>query len=131
MIEIRIDTEKTIDRETLITAKATADNTLLILDLRKITSEIDHKALRTEIGAIAADPTIVDPRTLRTVQGYDHMIETITEQQDIMSQTVQDRIIEEVSVLIRFLEITVENVIQTKFNSEITNSTDYSWTIKK
>ena len=37
MIEIRTDTDKTLDHETVTTTKTTADNTLLILDLRTIT----------------------------------------------------------------------------------------------
>ena len=73
--------------------------------------------MRIEIGAIVADPTIVDPRTIGTIQGNDNMIGTIPEQ-GIVSQTVQDRVIEEVTVLNRILEITVENVIQTEFNSD-------------
>ena len=109
MIEIRTDTKKTLDPVTVTTTKTTADNTLLILDLRTITSEIAHKALRIEINAIIADPTIVDPRTIRTVPGTDNMIKTIPEQV-IVSQAVQDRIIEEVTVLIKILEITVETV---------------------
>ena len=116
MIGIRTDTGRTIDQETVTTTKTTADNTLLILDPRTITSEIAHKALRIEIDAMIADPTIVDPRTIGTIQGNDNMIETIPEQ-GIVSRTVQDRIIEEVTVLIRILEITVENVTQTEFNS--------------
>ena len=117
MIEIRTDTGKTLDHETVTTTKTTADNTLLILDLRTITSEIAHKALRIEIHAIIADPAIVDPRTIGTIPGNDNIIETIPEQ-GIVSQAVQDRIIEEVTVLIRILEITIETVIQTEFNSE-------------
>ena len=42
------------------------------------------------------------------------MIETISEL-CIVSQTVQDRIIEEVTILTGILEITVENLIQTLF----------------
>ena len=64
MIGIRTDTGRTIDQETVTTNKTTADNTLLILDPRTIASEIDHKALRIEIDAIIADPTIVEPRTI-------------------------------------------------------------------
>ena len=45
------------------------------------------------------------------------MIETIPEQSNV-SKTVPDRIREEVTVLIRIPEITVETVIQTEFNSE-------------
>ena len=116
MIGIRTDTDKTTDQGTVTTTKTTADNTLLILDPRTITSEIAHKALRIEIDAIIADPTIVDARTIGSIQGNDNMIETIPEQ-GIVSRTVQDRIIEEVAVLIRILEITVENVAQLEFNS--------------
>ena len=113
MIEIRTDTDRTIDQETVTTTKTTADNTLLILDLRIITSEIAHKVLRIEIDATVADPTIVDPRTIGTIQGNYNMIETIPGQ-GIVSQTVQDRIKEEVTVLIRILEITVQSSIQRK-----------------
>ena len=123
MIGIRTDTGRTIDQETVTTTKTTADNTLLILDPRTITSEIAQKALRIEIDAIKADPTIVDPRTVGTTQGNDKMIETIPEQ-GIVSRTVRDRIIEEVTVLIRTLEITVENVTQTEFHSERIKLTD-------
>ena len=56
MIGIRTDTDKTTDQETVTTTKTTADNTLLILDPRTITSEIAHTALRIEIDAIIADP---------------------------------------------------------------------------
>ena len=117
IIEIRTDTDKTLNQETVTTNKITADNILLILDLRTITLEIAHKALRFELEAIVADPTIVDPRNIGTIQGNDNMIETIPEQ-SIVSQTVPDRIREEVTVLIRIPEITVETVIQTEFNSE-------------
>ena len=130
MIEIRTDTDKTLDHVTVTTTKTTADNTLLILDLRTITSGIAHKALRIEIDAIIADPTIVDPRTIGTIPGNDNMIETIPEQ-GIVSQAVQDRIIEEVTVLIRILEITVETVTQTEFNSEKIKLMDSLWTINK
>ena len=130
MIEIRTDTDKTLDHKTVTTNKTTADNTLLILDLRTITSEIAHKALRIDIVAIIADPTIVDHRTIRTIPGNDNMIETIPEQ-GIVSQAVQDRIIGEVIVLIRILEITVETVIQTEFNSEKIKLMDSLWTINK
>ena len=130
MIEIRTDTDKTLDHVTVTTTKTTADNTLPILDLRTITSEIAHKALRIEIDAIIADPTIVDPRTIGTIPGNDNMIETIPEQ-GIVSQAVQDRIIEEVTVLIRILEITVETVTQTEFNSEKIKLVDSLWTINK
>ena len=130
MIEVRADTDRTIDQETVTTTKTTADNTLFILDLKTITSEIAHKALRTEISAIVADLTIVDPRTIGTIPGNDNMIETISEQ-GIVSQTVQDRIIEEVTVLIRILEITVENVTQTEFSSEKIKLMDSFWTITK
>ena len=102
----------------------------LILDLRKITSEIAHKALRIEMGAIVADPTIVDTRTTGTIQGNDNKIEKILEQV-IVSQTVPDMIIEEVTVLIRILEITAESVIQTEFNSEKIRLMDSLWTINK
>ena len=130
MIEIRTATDRTLDHVTVTTTKITADNTLLILDLRTITSEIAHKALRIEIDAIIADPTIVDPRTIGTIPGNDNMIETIPEQ-GIVSQAVQDRIIEEVTVLIRILEITVETVTQTEFNSEKIKLMDSLWTINK
>ena len=130
MIEIRTDTDKTLDHVTVTTTKSTADNTLLILDLRTITLEIAHKALRIEIDAIIADPTIVDPRTIGIIPGNDNMIETIPEQ-GIVSQAVQDRIIEEVTVLIRILEITVETVTQTEFNSEKIKLMDSLWTINK
>ena len=130
MIEIRTDTDKTLDPVTVTTTKTTADNTLLILDLRTITSEIAHKALRIEINAIIADPTIVDPRTIRTIPGTDNMIETIPEQV-IVSQAVQDRIIEEVTVVIKILEITVETVTQTELNSEKIKLMDFLWTINK
>ena len=100
MIEIRIDTGRTIDQETVTTTKTTAENTLLILDPRTKTSEIAQKALRIEIDAIIVDPTIVDPRTTGNIQGNANMIETIPEE-GIVSRTVQDRIIEEVTVLIR------------------------------
>ena len=96
MIEIIRDTDKTIDQETVTLTKKTADITLLILDLRTITSEIAHKALRTDIDAIVADPTILDPRTKRTIQWTDNIIGMIPKQ-DIVSQTVQDRVIEEES----------------------------------
>ena len=130
MIEIRTDTDRTIDQEKVTTTKKTADNTLLILDLRTINSEIAHKALRLEIDAIVAGPTIVDPRAIGAIQGNDNMIETIPEQ-GIASQLVQDRIIEEVTVLIRILEITIENVIQTEFISERINLMDSLWTTNK
>ena len=130
MIEIRTDTDKTLDHITVTTTKTTADNTLLILDLRTITSEVAHKALRIEIDAIIADPTIVDPRIIGTIPGNDNMIETIPEQ-GIVSQAVQDRTIEEVTVLIRILEITVETVTQTEFNSEKIKLMDSLWTINK
>ena len=130
IIEIRTDTDKTLEHETVTTTKTTADNTLFILDLRTITSEIAHKALRIEIDAIIADPATVDPRTIGTIPGNDNMIETIPEQ-GIVSQAVQDRIIEEVTVLIRILEITVETVIQTEFNSEKIKLMDSLWTINK
>ena len=97
MIEIRTDTDKTLDHVPVTTTKTTADNTLLILDLRTITSESAHKALRIEIDAIIADPTIVDPRTIGTIPGNDNMIETIPEQ-GIVSQA-DYRIIEEVQEL--------------------------------
>ena len=129
-IEIKTDTDKNTDQQTVTTTKTTADKSLLILDLRTITSEIAHKALRIEIGAIVADPTIVDPRTIGTIQGNDNMIETILEQ-GIVSQTVPDMIIEEVTVLIRILEITPETVNQTEFNSEKIKSMDSLWTINK
>ena len=58
------------------------------------------------------------------------MIETIPEQ-GIVSQTVRDRIIEEVTVLIRILEITVETVTQTEFNSEKIKLMDSLWAINK
>ena len=58
------------------------------------------------------------------------MIETIPEQ-GIVSQTVHDRIIEEVTVPTGILEATVENVNQTEFNSEIIKLTDFLWTINK
>ena len=58
------------------------------------------------------------------------MIETIPEQ-GIMSETVQDRIIEEVTVLIRVLDIIVEKVTQTEFNSERVKLMDSLWTINK
>ena len=79
MIGIRKDTDRTIDQETVTTTKTTADTTILILYLRTITSEIAHKALRIEIDAIIADPTIVNPRTIGTIQWNDNMIETIPE----------------------------------------------------
>ena len=128
MIGIRTDTDKTTDQETVTTTKTTADNDLLILELRTITSEIAHKALRIEIAAIVADPTIADPKTIETIQGNNKMIETIPGQ-GIVSQTVQDKIIEEVTVLIRILEKTVENVTQTEFNSERIKLMDSLWTI--
>ena len=106
------------------------DNTLLILDLRTITSEIAHKALRIEMGALVSDPTTVDPRTIGTIHGNDNIIETIAEQ-GIVSQTVRHRIIEEVTVLIRILEITVETIFQTEFNSEKIKLMDSLWTINK
>ena len=106
VIEMRKDTDKTTDKETVTTTKTTEDNTLLILDLRTIPSEVAHKAFRIEIGAIVADPTIVGPRTIGTFQGNNKKIETFTEQ-GIVSQTVQDRFIEEVIVLITIQEITV------------------------
>ena len=130
MIRMRTDTGRTIDQETVTTTKTTADNTLLILDPRIITSEIAHKALRIEINAIIADPKIVDPRTIGTIQGNDNMVKTIPEQV-IVSQTVQDRIIEDVTVLIRILEITVENVTQTEFNLERIKLIDSLWKINK
>ena len=114
-MEIKADAEKNTDQETVITTKTTADNTLLFLDLRTITSEIAHKALRIEIGPIVADPTIVDARTIGTIQGNYNMIETFPEQ-GIVSQTIKDMIIEEVTVLIKIPEITVETAIQTEFN---------------
>ena len=77
MIRMRTDTSRTIDQETVTTTKTTADNTLIILDPRTITSEIAHKALRIEINAIIADPTIVGPRTIGTIQGNNKMIETV------------------------------------------------------
>ena len=86
--------------------------------------------MRIEIDAIIADLTIVDPRTIGTIPGNDNMIEKIPEQ-GIVSQAVQDRIIEEVTVLIRILEITVETVIQTEFNSEKIKLIDSLWTINK
>ena len=79
--------------------------------------------MRIEIDAIVSDPTIVDPRTIGTIQGNDNMIETIPEQV-IVSQTVQDRIIEEVTVLIRILEIT-------EFYSKRLKLLDSLWTINK
>ena len=103
MIEMRTDTDKTLNHEIVTTIKITADNILLILDLKTITSEIAHKALRLEIDAIVADPLIVDPRTIGIIQGNDNMIETMPKQ-GIVSQTVRDRIIEgEVTVLIKIL----------------------------
>ena len=117
MIEFRTDTEKTVDQETVTTTKTTTEKTLLTLDRRTITSEIAHKALRIEMGNIVADPTVVDSRTIGTIQGNDNMIEA-TPVQDIVSQSVQGRIIEEVIDLIRILRITVETVIQPEFNSE-------------
>ena len=63
-IEIKTSSDKNTDQKPVITTKTTADNTLLILDLRTLTSEIAHKASRIEIGAIIADSTIVDPRTI-------------------------------------------------------------------
>ena len=128
MIAIRTDTNKTTDRETVTTTTTTVDNTLLIL--RTITSEISYKYLRLDIGAIAADPTIVDPRTLGTIPGNDYNIDTIPERA-IVSETVQDSIIKEVTVQNGILEITVENVIQTEFNSEIIKLTDSFWTTNK
>ena len=86
--------------------------------------------MRIEIDAIIADPAIVDPRTIGTIQGNNNMIEMIPEQ-GIVSQAVPDRIIEEVTVLIRILEITVETVIQTEFNSEKIKLMDSLWTINK
>ena len=56
MIEIRTDTDKTLNQEKITTNKITADNILLFLDLRTITLEIAHKALRLELDAIVADP---------------------------------------------------------------------------
>ena len=96
MIEIRTDTDKTIDQETVTLTKKTADITLLILDLSTITSEIAHKALSIEIGAIVTDPTILDPRTERTNQLTDNIIGMFPKQH-FVSQTVQDRVIEEES----------------------------------
>ena len=58
------------------------------------------------------------------------MIETIPEQ-GIVSQAVQDRIIEEVTVLIRILEIKVETITQTEFNSEKIKLMDSLWTTNK
>ena len=132
MIGIRTDTDKTTDQETVTvtTTKTTAYNTLFILELRTITSEIAHKALRIEIAAIVADPKIADPRTIETIHGNNNMIETILGQ-GIVSHTVQDRIIEEVTVPIRRLEITVENVTQTEFNSERIKLMGSLWTINK
>ena len=86
--------------------------------------------MRIEIDAIIADPAIVEPRTIGTTPGNDNMIETIPEQ-GIVSQAVQERIIEEVAFLIRILEITVETVIKTEFSSEKIKLMDSLWTINK
>ena len=127
---IKTDIDRTTDQETVTTAKTTTDNTLFILDLRKIISEIAHKALRIKIGARVLDPVTVDPRTTENIQGNDNMIKTISKQV-IVSRTVYDRIMGEVTVLTEILEITAENVIQTEINSEILKLTDFLWTINK
>ena len=51
--------------------------------------------------------------------------------QNIVSQTVRDKIIEEVTVLMLNPEITVVNVIQTEFNSQEKKTMDTLWKIKK
>ena len=86
--------------------------------------------MRIEIDAIIADPTILGPRTIGTIRGNNNMIETIPEQ-GIVSRTDQDRFIEEITVLIRILDVTVENVTQTEFNTEKIKLMDYLWTINK
>ena len=78
MIEIRTDTDKTTDQEKVTTTKTTTDNTLLILDLRTITSEIAHKVLRIEICAMITDPAIVETRTIGTIQVNNNLIGTIS-----------------------------------------------------
>ena len=86
--------------------------------------------MRIKIGARVLDPVTVDPRTTENIQGNDNMIETISKQV-IVSRTVYDWIMGEVTVLTEILEITAENVIQTEINSEILKLTDFLWTINK
>ena len=112
------------DREIVSITNRHIDNALLILDLRTTTLEIAHKALKIEIDGIAADPTLLDSTIAGTIQRNYHRAEMILAD-GIVNQVIWDKIIEEVTILVIILDITVGNVSQTVFSSDtikITNS---------
>ena len=81
--------------------------------------------MRIEIAAIAADPTIVDPKFTESIQRKDLPIEAISEN-GIARQVTPDKCIEDINNLIRTLEITVEQVGFSVFRSGNIKSTTVS-----